>query len=251
MKTPEKADTSPKQEKTIADVNAMKHEADITEVNTKLAEDNPIFQQLLKSCSTFPKIRRTLAYVHRFAQNVRKKNAKTGPITVQELKESENQLFKWSQLHLDPDVIDKKLIPSLGEDGLIRAHGRLEDARSLPQEMRNPIILPRDLLLVKLLLQHLHIKRAHCGYKSLIHEARRKYWIMGLCSMAKALTAKCITCRKLRKKPLDLLMGQIPTFRVAAGFPPFSNTAIDMFGPMHIKLNRKTLKEAQVVSKFT
>ena len=34
-------------------------------------------------------------------------------------------------------------------------------------------------------------------------------------------------------------MGQIPSLRVAAGFPPFSNTAIG--------LNRKTLKEAQVV----
>ena len=65
--------------------------------------------------------------------------------------------------------------------------------------------------------------------------------------MAKALTAKCITCRKLRKKPLDQLMGQIPSLRVAAGFPPFPNTAIDMFGPLHIKLNRKILKEAQVV----
>ena len=113
--------------------------------------------------------------------------------------------------------------------------------------MRNPVILPRDHLLVKLLLRHLHTKRAHCGYKSLIHEARRKYWIIGLRSMSKALTAKCITCKKLRKKPLDQLMGQIPSLRVAAGFPPFSNTAIDMFGPVHIKLNRKTLKEAQVV----
>ena len=65
--------------------------------------------------------------------------------------------------------------------------------------------------------------------------------------MSKALTVKCATCRKLRKKPLDQLMGQIPSLRVAAGFPPFSNTAIDMFGPLHIKLNRKTLKEAQVV----
>ena len=35
-------------------------------------------------------------------------------------------------------------------------------------------------------------------------------------------------------------MGQIPSLRVAAGFPPFSSTAIDMFGPVHIKLNRKT-----------
>ena len=46
--------------------------------------------------------------------------------------------------------------------------------------MRNPIILPRDHLLVKLLLRHLHTKRAHCGYKSLIHKARRKYWIIGV-----------------------------------------------------------------------
>ena len=49
--------------------------------------------------------------------------------------------------------------------------------------------------------------------------------------MSKVLTAKCITSRKLQKKPLDQLMGQIPSLRVAAGFPPFSNTTIDMFGP--------------------
>ena len=221
MKTSEKADISPKQETDKADVNAKKHEAATTEVSAKSEEDNPIFQQLLKSCSTFPKIRRTLACVRRFAQNARKKNAKTGPITVQELNESENQLLKWTQLHLDQCVIDKKLIPSLEEYGLIRAHGRLEDARSLPQEMRNPVILPCDHPLVKLLLRHLHNKRAHCGFKSLIHETRRKYWIIGLCSMSKALTAKCITCRKLQKKLLDQLMGQIPSLRVAAGFCSF------------------------------
>ena len=193
----------------------VKHEAATAEINVKLervkSEDNPILHQLLKTCSTFPKIRRTLAYVRRFVQNASKKNVKTGPITVQELIESENQLFKWSQLHLDPSVIDKKLIPNLDENGLLRAHGRLEDARSLPQEMRNPVILPRDHLLVKLLLRHLHDKRGHCGYKSLIHEARRKYWIIGVHSMSKALTSKCNTCRKLRKKPLDQLMGQIPS----------------------------------------
>ena len=65
--------------------------------------------------------------------------------------------------------------------------------------------------------------------------------------MFKALTAQCITQRKLRKKTLDQLMGQIPSLQVAAGFPPFSNTAIDMFRPLHIKLNWKTLKKAQVV----
>ena len=90
---------------------------------------------------------------------------KIPPITVQELKESENRLFKWNQFHLKPSVVDKKLIPRLDENGIIRAYGRLEDVRLLPQEVRNPVILPRDHPLVRLLLSHLHEKRGHCGYK--------------------------------------------------------------------------------------
>lgn len=84
MKTSEKADTSEKHETAIADVNAVKHDVTTTEANAKLEEGNTILHHLLKTCSTFPKIRRTLAYVRRFAQNARKKNTKTGPITVQE-----------------------------------------------------------------------------------------------------------------------------------------------------------------------
>lgn len=106
------------------------------------------------------------------------------------MKESENQLFKWSQFHLKPSVVDKKLIPSLDENGIIRGHGRLEDVRLLPQEMRNPVILPSDRPLVRLLLRHLHEKRGHCGYKSLIHEASRNHWIIGVRNMSKALTTK-------------------------------------------------------------
>ena len=83
-----------KHEAAIAEVNAIKHEAATAEINAKLervkSEDNPILQSL-KTCSTFP---RTLAYVHRFVQNARERNTRTGPITAQELKESENQLFK-------------------------------------------------------------------------------------------------------------------------------------------------------------
>ena len=74
------------------------------------------------------KIRRTLAYVLRLVQNSRKKNVNTGPITY---------------------------------------HGRLEDVILFTQEIRNPVILPRDHPLVQLLLRYLHEKRGHCGYKKL------------------------------------------------------------------------------------
>ena len=141
MKTSEKASVSAKPEVPKGDVNAVNPETATTEAIAKLeqvkSEDNPVLQKLLENCSTFPKIRGTLAYVLRFVQNTGKKNVKTGPITVQELKESENQLFKWSQFYLKPSVVVKKLIPSLDENGIIRAHGRLEDVRLL-QQIRKP-----------------------------------------------------------------------------------------------------------------
>ena len=67
--------------------------------------------------------------------------------------------------------------------------------------------------------------------------------------MAKNIVSRCVGCRKLRKKPLDQLMGQLPSIRVApaAGFPLFSDTALNIFGPLQVKLNRRKLREAQVI----
>lgn len=113
--------------------------------------------------------------------------------------------------------------------------------------MRNQVILLYDYLFVKLLLSYLYNKRVYCGYKSLIYEVRRKYWIIGFCSMFKVFIVKCIICRKFRKKSLDQLMGQISFLRVVVGFFFFFNIVIDMFGFVYIKFNRKILKEVQVV----
>ena len=155
--------------------------------------------QLLMTCSTFSKIRRTLVYVHLFVKKTRKRNSNIGPITVKELKESETQLFWWTQLHLEPSAIAKKLIPKPHENGLLRAQRRLEDVKALPEKLWNSVILPSDNLLFKLLLLHLHHKRGHCGYKRLISDDKRKYWIIRVGNVSKALTAKCFTCKKLRK----------------------------------------------------
>ena len=90
MKTFEKASIFAKHEVPVGDVNAVKHKPATTEANAKLeqveSDDKPVLQKLLENCWTLPKIRRTLAYVLRFVQNATKKNVKTGPITVQELK---------------------------------------------------------------------------------------------------------------------------------------------------------------------
>ena len=48
-------------------------------------DDNPIFCYLLQRCSTFTKIRRVLAYVHRFVEVTRRKAVTKGSLTVQEV----------------------------------------------------------------------------------------------------------------------------------------------------------------------
>ncbi|KAL9977067.1 hypothetical protein ACROYT_G014432 [Oculina patagonica] len=95
-----------------------------------------------------------------------------GSLTVQKLLHSESQLLKWSHLHKDVSHLDKKLIAKTDKEGLIRAHGRLENARILPKEIGNLIKLPRDHQLAILLLRHLHQKQGHCSYKRLMHKAR-------------------------------------------------------------------------------
>ena len=101
-------------------------------------------------------IRRVLAYVHRFVDVTRRRAVPNSSLTVQDLKRLELQLLKWSQLHLHVSQLDEKLIATTDEEGLIRAHGRLENARILPKDMRNPVVLPRDHPQAILLLQHLH-----------------------------------------------------------------------------------------------
>ena len=154
--------------------------------------------------------------------NTRKKESNTNPLSPEELRESELQMFKWCQEKINIDTVEKNVMSTPDEQGMLCAYGRLENIRSLPNKMQNPIILPKGHQMVNLLLKHLHEKRAHCGFKSLTYESRKRFWIVGVRKMAKQVTSKSITCKKLRRKPMGQLMGPLTQLRVTAGFPAFS-----------------------------
>ena len=152
----------------------------------KELRDNPVFEHLTRTCSTFSKARKTLAYVLRFVNNTRMERKNRDPISPKEITESDFRLFKWCQQTIDVDKPERKLITSKDEHGLLRA--RVEVIRTLPHEMRNPVILPKSHRSVELLLVHLHGKGTHCGFKSLIYESRERFWIVGVHHMAKYLS---------------------------------------------------------------
>ena len=95
--------------------------------NIRQPTDNPIMQHLMKTCSTFAKARKTLAYVLRFINNTRKKESNTSPLSPEELRESELQMFKWCQEKINIDTVDQKLMSKPDEQGMLRAYGRLEN----------------------------------------------------------------------------------------------------------------------------
>ena len=170
---------------------------------TKRRRTTLSFATYCKVARRSQKFARVLAYVHRFVDITRCRAVPNSSLTVQDLKRSELQLLKWSQLHLDVSQLEEKLITTTDKKGL-RAHGRLENARILPKDMRNPVVLPRDHPLAILLLRHLHPKHRHCGYKSLMLEARQTLWIIGLRKMAKSMVRVCRLSETAQETPTSL-----------------------------------------------
>ena len=75
------------------------------------------------------------------------------------------------------------------------------------------------------------------------------YWIVGASSTSLRVISKCVTCRKLRVTFQEQRMAELPEDRLEPA-PPFSNCAVDYFGPFIIKEGRKELKRYGVLFTF-
>ena len=53
--------------------------------------------------------------------------------------------------------------------------------------------------------------------------------------------------QEVAKSTVEAIDSPVLRLNIAVGYPAFSNTTIDMFGPLKIRISRKTLKEAKVI----
>ena len=67
------------------------------------------------------------------------------------------------------------------------------------------------------------------------------FWIINGRSVVAHFVLKCVTCRKLRGTTHTQKMSNVPEERLTPT-APFTYTSMDVFGPWHIKVGRKTLK---------
>ena len=68
--------------------------------------------------------------------------------------------------------------------------------------------------------------------------------MIGLRDIARNHVKACIPCKLMRKRACEQRMRQLPSYRTDASNPVFAKTALDLFGPFEVKVERKTIKEA-------
>ncbi len=144
---------------------------------------------------------------------------------VSALKSGKSEVRKDSAIH--------KLSPIL-EHGLLRICGRLCRA-AMPEEGKHPVILSKDQHVSKLILRHIHVQSGHSGRNHMLSILREKNWITQANATARKIISSCTFCRRYKGKLGEQRMADLPTERITADLPSFTNVGVDYFGPIDVK----------------
>ena len=113
-----------------------------------------------------------------------------------------------------------KLHPFLDAKGLLRVGGRLNASLALSFEEKRPLIIQKETAISKLLAQHFHEGVHYQGQTRTLGALREAgFWITGASKIIRDTIHKCVTCRKLRGKSSQQLMGSLPPERVQPSPP--------------------------------
>nr|CAD2193831.1 unnamed protein product [Meloidogyne enterolobii] len=202
--------------------------------------------------SKYKKLISTLAYVFKFTKKMKKLIHPEESEIVQnekkmkDLKEAERYLIKTTQARHPPtkDVISSlKMYKTI--DGTWRCKGRLDESEA-KSEAKNPIFLPRESWVTKLLILDLHLENKHCGSSTLLAILRQIYWIQrGRRTIENTICSNkfgCLMCRKFKLRPYSLRdFDNLPRYRINVA-RPFLHCGVDYFGPMNVKGQTTTEK---------
>lgn len=104
--------------------------------------------------------------------------------------------------------------------------------------MKNPIILPKQSHVAKLLVGYYHSKVHHQGRQFTEGAIRLAgLWIVGGKRLINSILQDCVTCRRLRGKLEVQKMADLPPERLSTS-PPFTYVGLDVFGPWTVVTRR-------------
>ena len=203
-----------------------------------------IWEELLKKFS-LRKALRIRAQFNRFANNrkVSCENRKTGPLTSEEIEESELWGIKRTQSEIkeDPEFQDIRLQLNiqLNGNGVLECRGRIEGDF--------PVYLPRSSTFAKKVVERAHLATLHGGVAMVMAKVRERFWIPKLRRLVKQVRKDCYGCVRFRaqayKKPPP---GKLPITRTHVS-TPFQVIGVDFAGPIRYRTKAKAEKKAYLV----
>lgn len=207
---------------------------------------------MLESHSRWLPLIRTTSWILRFVQNSKipasnKELRMKGHLTVSELRSAQLVWFRIAQ-HADfsrelhdlehNQQVSKKsclrtLNPFIDSTGLIRVGGRLSSS-SLPQSMRQPIVIHSRHKVTRLLFKYEHERLLHAGPQTLLAQMHRICWPIRGKSLSKTIVHNCVECHRFNPRFQAPLMAPLPKCRVTIE-RPFFRSGVDFCGPVFIK----------------
>ena len=154
------------------------------------------------------------------------------------MKKENTEVKKTSRLY--------RLDPMISEDGLVRVGGRLGKSSGLSEELKHPVILPKKGHVTTLIIRDAHERTAHGGRGITLCELRNRFWIINANSATRFYISRCVACRRLRSKPSEQKMADLPLDRITPE-GPFLHCGVDYFGPFLILERPKELKRYGVI----
>ena len=245
----------------------------MVDVDISNTSDDPV-NMLITYYSSWIKLKRAVAWLLRL-KSILNHRAKCGKasqpkqsreLTIDELAKAEVAILRVIQQQAFPNEMKacqdhvnentKKPIsksssilsldPVLTDDGLLRVGGRLRNA-PIDHQAKHPVILPTDCHVSNMIIRHTHETINHEGRNHVLGELRQRYWIINASAAVRKLVRSCVTCRKYQAKSGVQKMADLPTCRLQPNEPAFSQTGVDYFGPIPVKVGRTTKKRYGVL----
>ena len=136
------------------------------------------------------------------------------------------------------------------ESGILRSQGRWANDTTKPPEWRSPIMLHARSRVAFLLVNSAHMELGHgCTVQQVKLAIMKKYYVLRLQDLVKAVLHSCIGCQRKRKKTMAQLMA--PPVHLDLGLDllrPFNKVSLDFAVPFDVIFKRSTEKRYALIS---
>ena len=145
------------------------------------------------------------------------------------IKSSQKEYFKQKhealQIGNSGSAISKlaSLTIELDIDRLIRWNGQLMHVEFLPYDTRFPEILPRDSLVIRLIVRSYHKENNHSAVTNLLAMQSRRFSVVSGRDIIKKCTNHCMICKKNKAAPVLHFMAPLQQIRLELNIRAVSN----------------------------